>query len=278
MTSYTAVWNSTTNNVGRNQYNITNITYSSYNNTALDQTLQKLEPACMDGSMRSECLKGTRVDVLQSIINWHSNTSVDQRVLWLHGLAGTGKSTLATTIANIFRERGRLGAFVFFNRDIRERSQPSNIIRTIAHQLGAFDTRIGNAIAVAIDNMPSIVLSPLRLQFEKLVLEPLSTLPLTEPPIALVLDALDECGTAEDRKYFLALLAAQPCRLPSFVRLIITSRDEFDIRAAFITRQHILIQHLIISSDHNSQDILTFLSAQMAEIRLVNASLSLPPD
>jgi hypothetical protein len=126
--------------------------------------------------------------------------------------------------------------------------------------------------------MPSIALSLLRLQFEKLVIKPLSALLSTQSPIALVIDALDECGTAKDRKDLLVVLAAQSCDLPKFVRIIITSRDEFNIRATFVTRSHILIQELDISADHNSQDILTFLCAQLMAIRLVNTSLSLPPD
>ncbi|KIM75648.1 hypothetical protein PILCRDRAFT_798830 [Piloderma croceum F 1598] len=41
-----------------------------------------------------------------------------QTVLWLHGLAGSGKNTISTTIASIFGNSGRLGAFLFFSTEI----------------------------------------------------------------------------------------------------------------------------------------------------------------
>src|ERR1700733_14007711 len=152
----------------------------------------------MDASTRSECLHGTRTILIQSIEDW-SATFSEQQVLWLYGLAGSGKSTISTTIANLIREQGRLGAFIFFNRDVEERSRPSNVIRTLAYRLASSDARIGALVATVIETIPSISESPLSFQFTKLLIEPLSNLPTTEAPIVLILDALDECGSAEDR-------------------------------------------------------------------------------
>jgi NACHT domain len=228
----------------------------------------------MDASCRSECLQGTRLDALSSITDW-IRLSTEQRVLWLHGLAGSGKSTLSTTIANIFREQGCLGASVFFNRDLEESSQPRSIIKTIAYQLGSFDNQIGAAIATNINTMPSILQSPLHIQFRKLLVEPLSTLPTSASPIVLILDALDECGGAQDRRLLLSILSAESIRLPPFVRVLITSRAEFDIRAAFLGRSHISVQELDITSDQNMRDISSFLRHRIMEIRCANP---LPPD
>ena len=67
-------------------------------------------------------------------------------MLWIYGLAGTGKSTLSTTIAQSLRRRHRLGAFFFFNRDIPQRNF-ATLIRTLAYQLAVVDTRFGDAIS-----------------------------------------------------------------------------------------------------------------------------------
>ena len=86
--------------------------------TALDQTLQKLQPAQMDASTRMECLEGTSRNLIQFIIAWAAifpDLFPGRRVVWLHGFSGSGKGTLATTVANFFREQGSLGAFIFFN-------------------------------------------------------------------------------------------------------------------------------------------------------------------
>jgi energy-coupling factor transporter ATP-binding protein EcfA2 len=231
----------------------------------------------MDASTRSECLHGTRTILIQSIEDW-SATFSEQQVLWLYGLAGSGKSTISTTIANLIREQGRLGAFIFFNRDVEERSRPSNVIRTLAYRLASSDARIGALVATVIETIPSISESPLSFQFTKLLIEPLSNLPTTEAPIVLILDALDECGSAEDRSSLLALLAAESFHLPSFIRILITSRAEFDIRRAFEVQPHVLMHELALASDDNVKDILSFLQSKMVEIRLKNSSLPLVHD
>ena len=52
---------------------------------------------------RSGCTPGTRVDILQSIQRWALDFSPDSpHVYWLNGMAGTGKSTIAYTIAKSF--------------------------------------------------------------------------------------------------------------------------------------------------------------------------------
>jgi hypothetical protein len=243
--------------------------------TALDHTLNILEPAQMDASTRSECLPGTRTDILRSITDWAYSTSVEKRLLWLKGLAGSGKSTLSTTIAHTLQEQGRLGAFVFFSRDVEERNQSANVIRTLAYQLASFSPVIRTAIAQAIDTTPRITQSALRFQFTKLLIEPLRNLPATEGPIVLILDALDECGSVEDRKPLLSLLSSEAVQLPSFVRILITSRDERDIRCALEGQSHILIRELHLTSENNMNDTLQFFRKQMAEIR---SSLRLPHD
>jgi hypothetical protein len=233
----------------------------------------------MDASLRSECLPGTRGDLLETIGSWVFEG--EERVFWLYGFAGSGKSTISTTIANFFRDQERLGAFIFCNRHVTEMNDPSNIIRNIAYRLASFDPRIREEIAAAINILPNIAESPLRLQFDKLLVEPLLKLPDTEEaPIVIVLDALDECGNAESRVILLALLAEESVRLPSFIRFLITSRAVDDIRIAFATQPHVVAHEIDIYSENNSNDVMSFLRFQMAAIRANpdNSLLGLAPD
>src|SRR5882762_11035110 len=108
--------------------------------------LQRLAPADMEACNRTECLIGTRLDVLSFMEDWVKCPSREQNVLWMHGLAGSGKSAVSTTISNRFRELGWLGAFLFFERDVISRSDPTTIIRTLAYQLGNFHPPIGKKI------------------------------------------------------------------------------------------------------------------------------------
>lgn len=75
-----------------------------------NNNLWDLNPVNMDAASRIECLPDTRLDILSFMKEFVSGHYGEQNVMWLHGVAGSGKSTVATTIANYFRERGRLGA------------------------------------------------------------------------------------------------------------------------------------------------------------------------
>src|ERR1700691_6646733 len=91
------------NAVGGNQYNglIFNIGCKTsdvwYNHfiifiisSAKKDALKKLEPVVMDGSRRTGCLDSTRADVLTLVIQWASDHTSKQRILWIHGPAGSG--------------------------------------------------------------------------------------------------------------------------------------------------------------------------------------------
>jgi len=248
---------------------------------ALDQTLQKLEPVRIDvdNSTRPACLPGTRTRILQSIQDWASHPSVEQRILWLSGLTGSGKTTISTTIANHFNEEGCLGAHMFFDRRAMERSRPFSVVRTLAHRLGSFDPRIGTAIAKIMSITSNITQLPLVRQFTTLIINPLLSLPTTETPIVIVLDALDECGNdPSDREALLATLAVESAKLPSIIRIIITSRKEPDIMTAFMAKPHILVEELDITTDDNKEDIRFFLETEMSKILILNSRLRLPSD
>ena len=57
-------------------------------------------------------LKGARKDVLLQIKQWLTDET-DRQIFWLDGLAGTGKTTIAQTFAEISFADGELGAGFF---------------------------------------------------------------------------------------------------------------------------------------------------------------------
>jgi hypothetical protein len=223
----------------------------------------------MESSLRTECLPSTRQDILSEIINWATDHTNSQNVFWLHGLAGLGKSTISTTVANFFRDLGRLGAFIFFDRTFPERSHPSKVIRTLAYKLGTFDPRIGTAIAAAIDSFPDVKDASLVVQFTKLIVEPLASLPDLDiaGPIVLVFDALDECGDSAERTTLLEVLGMQWSRLPSIIRILVTGRPLEDITAAFQGKQNIHARYLEVSSKIGNQDIIAYFSHCLGAIQ-----------
>ena len=153
-----------------------------------------------DDSMRPRCLPGTRVAVLSFILQWAANPS-DKPILWLWGLAGSGKSTISATIRDLLLESRHLGCSIVFSRDVDDLKRPELVIRRWAHSLAAFDSQIAKAIDEALKEMPDIIDCPLKYQFTKLIIEPLASIepPWMEGPIVVIIDALDECGSITKR-------------------------------------------------------------------------------
>ncbi|KIN00703.1 hypothetical protein OIDMADRAFT_125193, partial [Oidiodendron maius Zn] len=80
------------------------------------------------------CIQDTRVDLMQEIYNWADGQD-KQCIFWLSGLAGTGKSTIARTIALRYSEQKRLGTSFFFSRGGGDVSHAGKFFTSIAVQL-----------------------------------------------------------------------------------------------------------------------------------------------
>jgi hypothetical protein len=80
------------------------------------------------------CLPDTRRDILVQIRRWADGVG-GRRIYWLKGMAGTGKSTIALTIAREYSNKKRLGASFFFSRGGGDLASTRRFAATIAVQL-----------------------------------------------------------------------------------------------------------------------------------------------
>ena len=157
----------------------------------------------------SKCLANTRVELQRRIEEWAKDAN-SKPIFWLNGMAGTGKSTIARTVARSFSDEGHLGASFFFKKGEVDRGTANRFFTTIATDLMAHVPGLISSITKSIDANPAISEKALKDQFEKLILQPLLE---TEqaPPNALgliiVIDALDECERKDDIQVILQLLA-----------------------------------------------------------------------
>jgi hypothetical protein len=153
---------------------------------------------------------------------------------------------------------------MFFDRNNATNRDPAAVIRTLSYKLAYFDPSIRAAVSAAIERDFGITEASMRVQFAKLLLEPLASVTSlsTRGPIIIVLDALDECGDPASRKDLLSLLAKELANLPPSFRVLITSRREPDIEAALSRRPNIQVQAL--ESMDQPADVSSYLRHHMA--------------
>ncbi|EIW79963.1 hypothetical protein CONPUDRAFT_166611 [Coniophora puteana RWD-64-598 SS2] len=148
----------------------------------------------------SRCLPGTRKELFDEL--WDVMTGEAQQVVWLFGESGSGKSSVAYTMAENFGARDQLAATFFFSRTHVGRGDTKLVFLTLAYQIGLLHPRARSIITKAIADDPEL-LSPTkswRDQFELLVKAPLQSLKnvwKTQPRV-MILDAVDE-GVTSDR-------------------------------------------------------------------------------
>lgn len=228
----------------------------------MSELKNQLEPDTVSVANRPTCLEGTCVAILEEITGWSLNIS-SQRILWLHGAAGSGKTTLARSIQERMRPLSKLGAYLRFERG---KSQPETVIRTVAYQLACFDPRIADSMSRLLGNSQIQSLS-LQSQFQLLLEQSLeSSGEFLSGPVVIILDALDECGNAASRKELLQLLCETP-KLPANFRLLITSRPESDIQEALLsisTSQFVYTLELDCNSAGSRDNVTKFLDHELS--------------
>ncbi|KAL4928943.1 uncharacterized protein BDV17DRAFT_298409 [Aspergillus undulatus] len=225
--------------------------------------------ACFDSfrdQHENECLPGTRTELLRQVKNWGS--SGGKCIFWLSGMAGTGKSTIARTVARLFKEDGILGASFFFKRGEGDRGSAVRFFPTVVKQLAVHIPGTIPGIRKAIENDPTISAKSLREQFDKLLLQPLLAVDLAQAatPTVIVIDALDECEREEDVEVILELLP----RLQKVIRFFVTTRPDSAIRFSFdqidqSDYQNTILQNL--ADDVIKQDITLYLREEFSKIR-----------
>ena len=173
-------------------------------------------------------MPGSRDALLDKIQRWaHQDAEDASPIFWLSGIAGTGKSTISQTVCQHVADVPNPRASFFFSHHEGQRRIANLVFPTLIYQLLS-DTDcplpIKSRIFQSLEKNPSIGSQTLKTQFETLILEPLVTLSLPSP-IVLVLDALDEC-MEEGVKEILNLIVSHLDKLPSFLKILVTSRPE----------------------------------------------------
>lgn len=256
----------------------------------MKEPLPYVEEAAFDSyEMRHKalCLYGTRVEVLDQIRIWIEGED-HQWIFWLNGMAGTGKSTIARTIAGEYKQREKLGGSYFFVRGGKTGSA-KRFFATIAADLARASQALQNSISQSFDKNPEVVDKNLKEQWENLILQPLLKAdaeygsPPRPRPLLLVIDALDECDGDKDVQAIIGLLSDPRIKDMKAMRLrvLVTSRPDTPIRLGFRNKKEIFHRSLVLDAINRQivdRDIGLFFKTQFQEIRDNSIVGDLPSD
>ncbi|CRG92733.1 putative WD repeat-containing protein alr3466 [Talaromyces islandicus] len=213
------------------------------------------------------CLRNTRVNVLHKIKEWIHQQ--DEPLFWLNGLAGTGKSTIARTIARESDETGILGASFFFSRGGGDVGVAQKFVTSIARQLALQSPILREYICDTVQQHQDIAHRSLVDQWHWLVTKPLSKIEgVSYPPVLIVIDALDECDNDDDIMIILRLLAEAQPDVRMQLRFFLTSRPEVPVRRVLNKlpenrRQNLVLHEIVIETNN---DLSIFFKEKLAEI------------
>jgi hypothetical protein len=210
-------------------------------NDLLSDLLDRLQPvksAFHDAhGAAPACLDGTRTQLLDEISAWMADPS-SKLVYWLTGVAGTGKTTIAQSVASMAKERKCLAATFFFSRTggSADRRRAAAVIPTVAYQLACRHKMFRDSICRAISTDRDVGERHVAMQAKTLLADALEgsrqALPL---PLVIVLDALDECDKENGREGgdLIPVLLHSLEKVPFCIKIFVTSRPEPSIKNIF---------------------------------------------
>ena len=207
-------------------------------------------------------------------MEWIRNIRKLELFIWLYGPAGSGKSSIAQTIAELCYAEGILDASFFFSRTAADRNDASLLIPTLTYQLTLSIPDMLKFVGEALTHDPLIFSRSLQAQVDTLILGPLSKVASNSRPIFIIIDGLDECSGGKIQRYILSVLTSAVRHSGISLFFFITSRPEQDIRQTFNAEPlNSLTRRLVLDNNYKpDEDIKIFLQSKFDDIKKYHPS------
>ena len=250
----------------------------------------KFADKAYDDDPAKRCLDGTRTEIIEAILQWATHAvspdkrrvgrvpELSARVLWLCGVAGSGKSRISRSVAARLHELQRLGSLYCCDYKNRGTLNPRSLFSTIALHLADRDPLRKQHLLAAIRDDRAIRRTEIsQQQYQHFIVGPSAELPVVGDTV-IVIDAFDEIGSVQDREDALEILTKRAHELPDGLRVVVTSRFEWDIQDALQLPEaagacYILMED--IPTDLTARDIAVFVQDALKGVKgLTSAQLS----
>ena len=228
-------------------------------------------------STRDPCTPDTRVAELKRIYQWAQDSSSNSpRIFWLVGDAGSGKSTIACTVAEHFdidetksEAQSTLRANFFCSRQFEETRRQKNIIPTIVYQLARQSRSYARELYKA-DKFDSVEVP--HKQMKDLLVGPwqrsADARPPELPPYLVVVDALDEIESEGGPVFLKDLLMTVNNGQLQGLKFLITSRPHPELASLCASFSSDAVCRLYeVPTDAVEADIVTYLKYKLPNLR-----------
>ncbi|KAF8655495.1 hypothetical protein AX16_003025 [Volvariella volvacea WC 439] len=246
------------------------------NRDGLDVDLKLLLPlvvvdAMHTGKVRADplrCDPNTRQAIHLDIISWIESECLEKGILWILGPAGIGKSAIAMTTAEKLDHRdskAKLAASFFFFSSDTQRNDIHYLVPTLAYQLAIWMQEVGREVERVIKRNPKILEATVEAQWKALIVEPVNSVSGL-PPSVIIIDGLDECGSAKEQRRILDLISSCGSNFP--LAFLITSRPEPPIVNAFNSEplSSLCRPHIDLSQHKDYREMYNFIQSNFSKI------------
>ncbi|KAF5309471.1 hypothetical protein D9619_012441 [Psilocybe cf. subviscida] len=255
--------------------NTTNV--NTVNGPSLDALYKRVAPhAILNAGGRADevrCHPGTREEVIGRIEKWRdAQDSRTPPLFWLSGPAGAGKTAIVQTIAERCNATKVPQANFFFFRTDTSRSSLSPLVATLVHQIILLYPSLRDPVASLLSTNPLVLDTVLEDQLRLLVVTPLQVIwqsAVSYHPPLLLLDGLDECESEDKHRQRQIIDAFDKVLVehPYLFRLLVASRDESQIRAAFNGISSPLLPLYLDGKFSPENDIRSFVNDEFIRVR-----------
>ena len=227
----------------------------------------RLKPVNTNYVLKSCCTADTRKFILDLVADWASKNPGEEgsKTYWIYGSPGIGKTALAHSICCMLHDQRRLAGTFFCQWDHERLNNTINILPTLMYQLAEFLPLFRGVVAQRLHDDPRLTPDTMKeSEFLELICK-VSPKPTTTR--VLVIDALDECAPHRRSPHLREILraltnAAAPV---TWLRIIITSRPEFDIRKHF--EGPIYEKYNLDTDEHGASDVQIFAEERFKQLR-----------